>query len=227
MNVELLHRPGNTAAKVTLKQGETCTAESGAMIAMSGDMNITTTTHKKKSGGLLKAAKRMLAGESLFLNHFEPQSAQGEIYFGTGLAGDMEVFELDNESLIVQSGSFLVCEDSIDIDLGWQGFKSLFSGESVFWINAKGSGKLVLSSFGAIYPVEINGDYIVDTGHIVAFDETLNFSVTKAGKSWLHSFLAGEGLVCKFSGRGVVWCQSHNPSSFGGILGPSLKARKA
>lgn len=227
MHIELLHRPGNTAAKVTLDAGETCTAESGAMIAMSGHMNITTTTHKKNAGGFFKAAKRMLAGESLFLNHFDPQGKAGEIYFGTGLSGDMMVLELDNENLIVQSGSFLACEDSVDMDMGWQGFKALLSGESIFWLNLKGSGKLILSSFGAIYPVEVNGETIVDSGHIVAFSETLDFSITKAGKSWLHSFLGGEGLVCKFNGKGTVWCQSHNPKSFGLALSPNLRARKA
>lgn len=227
MNIELLHRPGNTAAKITLQEGESITAESGAMIAMSGNMDVTTTTHKKKSGGLLKAAKRLLAGESLFLNHFEPKQGSGTIFFGTDLAGDMMTMDLDNENLIVQSGSFLACSSNIDIDLGWQGFKSLFSGESVFWLNLKGSGQLVLSSFGAIYPVEVDGEYIVDSGHIVAFDETLDFKITKAGKSWLNSFLGGEGLVCKFQGTGTVWCQSHNTGSFGGALTSHLRARRA
>lgn len=227
MKIELLHRPGNTAAKVSLEPGQSVTAEAGAMIAMSGNMDITTTTHKKKSGGLFKAAKRMLAGESLFLNHFEPLNGSGEVYFGTDLAGDMMSLDLDGESVVVQSGSFMACQSDIDIDMGWQGFKSILSGESVFWLNLKGSGKIILSSFGAVYPVEVDGEYIVDTGHIVAFDETLDFTITKAGKSWLHSFLGGEGLVCKFNGKGTVWCQSHNPSSFGGALTSSLRARKA
>ena len=225
MEIELLNRPGNTAAKITLKQGEVCTTESGAMIAMSGNMDITTSTHKKGSGGILKALKRMVAGESLFLNHFEPKNGDGELWLGTSLAGDMTALTLDSESLIVQGSSFLACEEGIDIDLGWQGFKSILSGESVFWVNLKGSGKIVLSSFGAIYPVEVDGDYIVDTGHIVAFHETLDFSITKAGSSWLHSILGGEGLVCKFSGQGTVWCQSHNPASFGAALASGLRPR--
>ncbi len=227
MNIELLHRPGNTAAKITLQQGESITAESGAMIAMTGNMDITTTTHKKNSGGLFKAAKRMIAGESLFLNHFEPQQREGTVFFGTDMAGDMMHLELDNENLIVQGGSFLACSDGVDIDLGWQGFKSLFSGESIFWLHLKGSGSLVLSAFGAIYPIKVDGEYIVDSGHIVAFDETLDFKITKAGKSWLHSFLGGEGLVCKFQGTGTVWCQSHNTGSFGNALTSYLRARKA
>jgi uncharacterized protein (TIGR00266 family) len=226
MQVELVHRPGNTAAKVTLNRGETCTAESGAMIAMSGHMNITTSTHKKKSGSLFKAAKRLLSGESVFLNHFDTAEKVGEVWLGTDLAGDMMTLELDNENLIVQSGSFLACADGIEIDMGWQGFKSILSGESVFWLNLQGTGTVVLSSFGAIYPITVDGEYIIDTGHIVAFNETLDFTITKAGKSWLHSYLGGEGLVCKFQGKGTVWCQSHNPRSFGMMLSPELRSRK-
>lgn len=225
MDIELLHRPGNTAAKIILQEGEVCTTESGAMIAMSGNMDITTSTHKKGKGGILKALKRMVAGESLFLNHFEPKGGSGELWLGTALAGDMVSLTLDNENLIVQGSSFLACEEGIDIDLGWQGFKSILSGESVFWVNLKGQGKIVLSSFGAIYPIEVDGDYIVDTGHIVAFNETLNFSITKAGSSWLHSIIGGEGLVCKFSGKGTVWCQSHNPVSFGKAISSGLRPR--
>ncbi|MBO72176.1 MAG: TIGR00266 family protein, partial [Flavobacteriales bacterium] len=40
------------------------------------------------------------------------------------------------------------------------------------------------------------------------------------------SFLGGEGLVCKFNGKGTVWCQSHNDTSFGKTVGPKLKPRK-
>lgn len=227
MQVELIHRPGNTAAKITLARGQTLTAESGAMIAMGGDVDISTTTHKKGKRGLLKAVKRLLAGESLFLNHFEPTGESGEVWLGTTLSGDMMTYELDNESLIVQGGSFLGCGQGVEVDLGWQGFKSLLSGESMFWLNLKGKGTVLLSSFGAIYPVEVDGETIIDSGHIVAFNETLDFSITKAGKSWLSSIFGGEGLVCKFKGKGTVWCQSHNPHSFGAAVGPNLRARKA
>ena len=83
----------------------------------------------------------------------------------------------------------------------------------------------MINSFGAIYPVEVDGEYIVDTGHIVAFNETLDFSVTKAGGSWATAIFGGEGLVCRFHGKGTVWCQSHNMNSFGQTLGPKLKTR--
>jgi uncharacterized protein (TIGR00266 family) len=196
------------------------------MIAMSGDMSIETSTHTRSGGGgVLKAAKRMLSGESFFLNHFTAGGKGGEVWLATALPGDMMQYELDKDNLIVQGGSYVASEKGVNIDLGWQGFKSLLSGEGMFWIHLTGIGKILLNSFGAIYPVEVDGEYIVDTGHIVAFQETLDFKVTKAGKSWMSSFLGGEGLVCRFHGRGTVWCQSHNPSSFGHMLGPMLKTR--
>lgn len=226
MDIEIIKGPGNAAAKIHLSSGETCTTEGGAMIAMSGDMQITTTTHKKGGkGSVLKAMKRMLAGENFFLNHFTAGPQGGELYLASTLSGDMMQYPLQGENLIVQGGSFVACEPNVEIDLGWQGFKSLLSGEGMFWVNLRGSGKVVVNSFGAIYPVEVDGEYIVDTGHIVAFNETLDFTLTKAGKSWMSSFLGGEGLVCKFQGRGTVWCQSHNPGGFGRALRPMLKPR--
>lgn len=228
MDIDIQYGPGNSAACITLAGDESVTAEAGAMISMSGDTTIETTTHKKEGGGggLLKAAKRMLAGESFFINHFTAGPAGGHVWLATTLPGDMMQYELEGENLIVQSGSYVACEPAVDIDMGWQGFKSFFSGESVFWLNLSGHGKVVLSSYGAIYPIEVNGEYVVDTGHIVAFNEGLEFKVTKAGGNWASAIFGGEGLVCKFSGTGTVWCQSHNPSSFGSTLGPMLKRRR-
>lgn len=225
MQVELVHRPGNTAAKIKLGAGESTVVEGGAMIAMSDNVSVQTTTHQKGGGGLLKGLGRMLAGESFFLNHYTAGAAGGEVWAAATLAGDMLQYDLKGENLIVQGGSFVACEPSVSIDLGWQGLKSLFSGERMFWVHLKGTGKVLLSSFGAIYPIAVSGETIVDSGHIVAFQETLTFKPTKAGKSWMQSFLGGEGIVLKFSGRGTVWCQSHNPRGFGRLLGPMLKKR--
>ena len=138
----------------------------------------------------------------------------------------MMEYNLNGPGLMVQGGSYVASAPSVNMDIQWQGFgKTLFSGESMFLIHLTGMGPVILNSFGAIYPIQVNGEYIVDTGHIVAFEESLTYEVSKAGKSWLSSFLGGEGLVCRFRGQGTVWCQSHNAGSFGAAIGPSLKPR--
>ena len=225
MNIEIVHSPGNAAARLKLGNGESVTAEAGSMIAMSGNVNIETSTYQKGKGGVLKPLQRMIAGESFFLNHFTASADGDEVWVSPVLAGDLLAHELKGETLIVQSGSFLAAEKSIQMDLDWQGFKAIFSGESMFWLTVSGTGKIVLSAFGAIYPVAVDGAYIVDTGHIVAFDETLNFTIKKAGKTLIGSLLGGEGLVTRFEGKGTVWCQSHNANSFGYALSSMLRPR--
>lgn len=174
----------------------------------------------------MKGLKRMFSGENFFLNHFTAQNPDQSIYLGPTLMGDVIYHPLDNATLIVQGASWLASDPGIEVDASWQGFgKALFSGESMFWVKCSGTGDLFLNSFGAIYEVDVDGQYTVDSGHIVAFEETLQFKIGKAGKSLIGSFLGGEGLVCKFEGQGKLYCQSHNPPSFGKLLGPQLRPR--
>ncbi len=226
LQIEIQFRPANSVANIQLLPGETLCTEGGAMLAMSPHLNLETTTYKKGKGSLIKAVKRIFAGESFFLNHYSA-TGEAELWLAPSHSGDIEKIPLSGQTLIVQSGSFLAATSGVQVDVGWQGFKSFFSGESLFWLAIKGQGDLLLSSFGCIYCVEVDGEYIVDTGHIVAFDESLNFTISKAGTSWLHSFLGGEGLICRFKGKGRVWCQSHNPGSLGLALHSHLKPRRA
>ena len=227
MQVELINRPSSSVAKITLNPGENCTAEGGSMIAMKGSLQIGTTTHKRGQGSVLKAFKRMFSGESFFLNHYHSKVAGGELWLAHALPGDMEVIQLESgNGIIASGGAFVASSSGVNMDMSWQGMKSIFSGESMFWLKMDGQGPLVLSSYGAIYSVDIQGDYTVDTGHVVAFEDSLNFAISKAGTSWFHSFLGGEGLVMNFSGKGKIWCQSHSAHELGKLLGPKLLPRE-
>ncbi len=227
MNVELLSRPANTAAKLTLSAGETVTTEGGAMIAMSDDMQVDTRVRKREGARIMSGFKRMLGGEGLFLNYFTAGPAGGELYLATALPGDMEVVTLKSAvPLQVQSSSFVACEQPVDLDAKWGGLKNVFSGESLIWLRLSGEGRAVINSFGAIYAVEVDGEFVVDTGNIAAFEETLDFSVTKAGRSLVGSFAGGEGLVTRFQGRGTVYCQTHADRMFGRRLTPHLRPKK-
>ena len=227
MQYEILARPAASVVKVVLNRHEALTCEVGAMVAMSTRITVETTSKKKGSpGGVMGGLRRILSGENFFLNHFTSQENNQYIILGPTLMGDIVHHRLDNSTLIVQGGSWLASDPNIGIDTSFQGLgNAFFSGEGAFWVKCTGSGSIFINAFGAIYPVEVDGDYIVDTGHIVAFEDTLNFTVQKATDSWIGSFLSGEGLVCRFQGKGIVYCQSHNPSSFGYTLKPNLKPR--
>lgn len=225
MDVEILHQPDSAIARVTLGANEELVAEAGCMIAMSGYINASTTLRQGKGGGILGGLKRMVGGESLFLSVFRSPTPGANVFLAPKLMGDILLYQMTETGLVAQATSYLASDSSVDINLGFQGFKSLFSGESIFWLDISGYGSLLLTSFGAIYEVSVNGEYIVDTGHIVAFEKSLNFDIRKAGSSWLGAFLGGEGLVCRFKGKGRVFCQTHNPGIFGQIVGSQLPPR--
>ena len=104
MKIDIEMRPGSSVAKVSMDAGEVLTAEGGSMIAMSNDMAIETTTHKKGKKGIMKGLKRMISGEGFFINHFTAGSNRGEVYVAPTLLGDMFVKELSGESLIMSGG---------------------------------------------------------------------------------------------------------------------------
>lgn len=224
MDIQLLHQPDNAIAHVTMGAGEEIVAQAGAMVAMSASINASTTLRKGKGGGIMGGLKRMLAGESLFLSVFRSY-VPSEIWFAPKLMGDLLLYDMKGDEFVVQASSYLASGPNVDIDLGWQGFKSFFSGESIFWLSVSGQGPLLVTSFGAIYEIDVDGEYVVDTGHIVAFEKTLSFKVGKANPSWIGAFLGGEGLVCRFSGKGKLYCQTHNPGSFGFKIGSRLPPR--
>lgn len=109
----------------------------------------------------------------------------------------------------------------MDVEFG--GSKTFFGGEGLFLLEMSGTGPAFVSSYGAIDEVTVDpGEtVVVDTGHIVAFEETLEFDVRRVGglKSTLFS---GEGLVCEFSGEGRVWTQTRSPGAFLAWLIPKL-----
>ena len=67
---------------------------------------------------------------------------------------------------------------------------------------------------------------VIDTGHLVAWDATLEYQIGKSTGGWVSSFLSGEGLVCHFEGQGSVWVQTRNAAEYGGTIGPMLPPRK-
>jgi uncharacterized protein (TIGR00266 family) len=210
MNFELIHKPDFPTVKLQLSPGESIRAESGAMVAMSSGINMDT----KAEGGIFASAKRaLLSGESFFQNTFTASNAPGEIYLSPGTQGDLEHRAMKGEELILSRGAYIAGHPNLVIDSKWGGFKTMFSGEGLFFLKVSGTGDLFFSSFGAIHTIDLDGEYIVDTGHIVGFESSISYSIEKVG-GLKSLFLSGEGLVCRFSGRGKLYIQSRNQNSF-------------
>jgi uncharacterized protein (TIGR00266 family) len=215
MRYELTGKPDYALAELFLEKDETVTAESGAMVAMSANMKIET----KARGGLLGGLKRMVTGESFFTNTYHPEGGPGSIKFAPAAPGDVEALELKGQSFLMQSGSYLAHVGDIQIDTKFGGARSFFSGEGLFWLKLSGTGTVFFNSYGGLKKVSIDGSYIVDTTHIVAFDANIPYTVQTVG-GLKATFLSGEGLVCRYMGKGDLWIQTRSAPAFAHWINP-------
>ena len=197
----LIHgQPDFSQALVLIPAGQTLKVEASAMAGM--DANLKMRTQLK--GGFA----RILTGESLFINEFSAEGAPGELAISPGPIGAIAHYCLNNETIFLQNTAFLAGSPQLKIETKWQGlFKGFFSGAGLFLIKVSGSGSLWFNSHGAMIPVEVNGDYVVDTNHVVAFTQNLNYQVRSVA-GYKSLFFSGEGLVCLFQGKGRVWIQT-------------------
>ena len=215
-------------ALATLETGESLTSESGALFRSTGNIEVDVTTRARSRGGLMSGLKRLLAAEHFFFSRYTVKgSGRGEVGLAPILPGMVREIALDGATRwLCAGGSYLASSEEIEVDTAFQGFKGLLTSSQLFFLRLSGSGSLLLSGFGRLVEIEVKGELVVDSGHVAAFTDDLQYSVSKAGTSWTHSWLAGEGLVFHFSGRGRVICQSHHTTGFGRLLGRLLPPRR-
>ena len=222
MQANVLYRPSQTVAQVWIQPGEALMAESGAMMGMSTNVNMQT-----QSGGLMKGLKRLFGGESFFRNTFTAQGGQGEVLLTTPLCGDMAVLEVGAQQWYLSNSAYVGSATTVDVATQSGGFKGWFSGAGLFILGTQGQGQMVIGSFGAMEQVTVDGNMVIDTGHLVAWDATLQYNITKASESgWIASWLSGEGMVCHFQGQGQVYIQSRNAQEYGQTVGAMLPPRQ-
>ena len=216
MSFTITQRPDFALVTVQLQSGQTYHSEPGAMATMSPNIELKASL----KGGLMSSLSRGLGGESLIISSYTAQGGGGEITFAAGQPGDAVHYALDGSTdIYLQRGAYLANSEGVEISSKWQGMRGFFSGEGLILLRASGNGDLFFNSYGAIIELDVEDDVFVDTGFIVAFESTLNYDVTtlpgaRPGTNWKSLFLGGEGLVCRFSGRGKVWIQTRQIATY-------------
>lgn len=216
---EIKHQGAFALAVVNLMPEQTIAAEAGAMVSMSANVDL----HSEMKGGVFGALKRAVGGESAFVSTFTARGGAGEVTFAPGAPGDVVGIDMQNQTFMVQSSSYLAGDTSLQIDTKFGGAKSFFGGEGLFLLQVSGAGLMLVSSFGAIHrrTLRPGEQYVVDTGHLVAWEAHMPYNIRKAAKSgYLRSFLSGEGLVAEFTGPGEILVQTRNLAAFASLLKP-------
>ncbi|HUO84112.1 MAG TPA: TIGR00266 family protein [Thermoanaerobaculia bacterium] len=219
MKAQIHGSPSFAYIEMDLGPGESVIAESDAMSTMDTDVSI----EAKFNGGFFPAlAKRFLGGESLFVNHFtNPSQAAKKLTLVQQTPGDIREVVLNGNELCLQPGAWIASTPGIKLGLRYSGIGSLIAREGLFKLTVSGQGKVWYGAFGGLVEKQIQGEYIVDTSHLVAWEPHMKLKVQLAGGIF-SSLFGGEGLVTRVEGTGRIIMQTRSMSGLAGWINPKL-----
>ena len=214
MKYEIKYRPSYSLLVVSLGQGETITAEAGAMTYMTP--NIEAHTRKREKSLLGSLGLSIIGGQSFWVNDYTAANGLGEAAFVAAPLGDIEMLEIKpGKGYVIQKSAYIASTQNVDLDIKWEGFTRGLFGQGLFMIKVSGDGSLFINTFGAIdkHTLQAGQTMIVDNFHLVAFSDTCSYKVTKFG-GLKETLLGGEGLVTQITGPGDIYIQTKNLSEF-------------
>jgi len=222
MDVEIRQGPAFGVARVLMGPNERVKAEAGAMMATTPEVMV----EAKAEGGIMKSLKRAaLGGESFFVTSYIAPAEGGWVDVAARLPGDTQVIDVEpSTAWFVQKGSWLASADGVNTDTKWGGFKNMFGSEGGFILRADGQGPMVVAAYGAIEAWDLAPGQTItlDTGHMVAYQESVQMNLRKVTGGLVQTFKSGEGLVFDFTGPGRVLIQTRNPTEFLGFISAAV-----
>ncbi len=206
--------------EVELDPAETVIAEAGTMMYMEEGITFETkmgdgsNPNEGMMGKLLSVGKRALTGESIFMTHFSNRgTGKRHVSFAAPYPGKIMPIDLDsvNGTLLCQKDAFLAAALGTRISIAFTkrlgaGF---FGGEGFILQKLQGDGLVFIQAGGTMIERQLNNEKIlVDTGCLVAFEESIDYDIERAGNLKSMVF-GGEGLfLATLRGTGRVWLQS-------------------
>lgn len=222
MEVQNRQGPAFGVARITMGPNERIKAEAGAMMATTPSVTVTA----KAEGGVLRSLKRAaLGGESFFITSYTAPAEGGWVDVAARLPGDTQVIDIEpGQAWFVQKGSWLASAEAVEMDTKWGGFKNMFGSEGGFILRASGQGPMVVAAYGAIEAWDLAPGQTItlDTGHMVAYQESVQMNLRKVTGGFVQTFKSGEGLVFDFTGPGRLLVQTRNPAEFLGFISAAV-----
>lgn len=215
MEYEITNQPAFAELVLTLDADEEIRAESGTLVSHSDTVSIASESST--------ALERTVLGEETPFSTTLSADLPGTVRLAPPFPGDIFHYELRDETLYVQSCSFLATESGIDFDATFSDEETFVDYSGDFLLELSGAGLAFLSSFGVVSVVSLDpGErYVVDPGHVVAFEGTVDFEVHRVDGVRSHVDEGG-GLLCELEGPGTIWTQSRSPVALLGWVLPNL-----
>lgn len=215
-----IHGDDMQFVEIGLDPSESVIAEAGAMMYLDDGITFETRMGDGSEpdrgmwGKLKGAGKRMLTGESVFMTHFtNGGGGRQRVAFAAPYPGKIVPVDLSEVGgrLICQKDAFLCAALGTKVGIAFNKKlgTGLFGGEGFILQDLQGDGKVFVHAGGTVVERRLENTTLrVDTGCLVAFEPTIEYSIERAGNLKSMVF-GGEGLfLATLTGYGRVWLQS-------------------
>ena len=209
------------AVSCRLQDGEAMITESGSMIWMSPNMEMTT-----QGGGLGKMFSRAFSGENMFQNIYTAHG-QGLITFGSKFPGRiLELTIQPGRDIILQKTAFLASEAGVTLSTHFNkkigvGF---FGGEGFIMQRLSGFGVAFAEVAGDLmeYNLDPGRQLVVGSGNLVGFEPTVQMDIRQV-PGLKNKFFGGEGFFnTVLTGPGKVWLQTTSIAGIASAIIPYI-----
>ena len=206
-----------------LTDGEQMITESGSMVWMTPNMEMTT-----RGGGVGKMFSKAFSGESMFQNVYTSHG-DGLVAFGSSFPGKIVPIQITpDRGWVLQKRAFLASEAGVQLSIHFNkrvaaGF---FGGEGFIMQRLSGQGLAFAEIDGELveYQLQPGQQMVVDSGNVAGFEEgvTIEARTVKGAKNIVFG---GEGLFhTVLTGPGRIWLQTMPLSTVAAAVAPAGSA---
>jgi uncharacterized protein (AIM24 family) len=181
---------------------ETVRAEAGALAYLKGDIRV----RSKLIPSIPSAIKSVLAMQAVYRPTY---SGSGVVTLLSSLGG-FHVMNLDDDSWILERGTYWASEGSVDVSFHRVGMWTAFrAGEPIIYLQTevKGSGKVAVRTRGPIEELILaEGQKVaVDGKSVIGWSSDVRFRVRRSTENFFGKFTSGQGRLRVFFGPGRVF----------------------
>ncbi|MGB5770912.1 MAG: TIGR00266 family protein [Crocosphaera sp.] len=224
MKIKILDERESSVVRILLKNNELLIAQAGTLLAMRGDLTMNTTL-RRSSAEDNPRNQGAIATESLFLTEFRGVGHKNEVWLAPGMMGNILVHQVTSYKLIAVASAYLACSGEMELFFGVPEVKLSQKNQTLTLLSITGKDQVLLNGLGAIYSIDIDGEYWVKIEHLVAFENSLKYEVTKLSTKGLGVWFQKKTLLIKFTGEGKLYCQTHQGKDWGHLIATQLKSK--
>ncbi len=224
MKVKILDERESAMARILLKNDELIITQAGTLVAMRGNIKINTTFRRSvpKSNSQTQGT---MGTESLFLTEFRGLGDKNEVWLAPSMMGNIILHEITDYKLIMVASAYLACSGTMDLFFGVSDLKLPAHYPYLTLLSVAGKGQVLLNGLGAIYAIDVQGDYWVNLDNLVAFENSLKYEITPLNIKGLPTWWRKPKLFIKFTGRGKLYCQTHQAKDWGHLIATELNGK--